>query len=94
VDDRQLPPIPQRLERLQLGVEAEEAVEIDRRGVAAVGAGNGDIRPRWKMAISCLERPEAATAVRAMKDGAKPRLTKANAPFFRKTRRETIEPPV
>src|SRR5260221_1318301 len=45
------------------------------------------------MAISCFERPEAATAVRAMKDGAKPRLTKAKAPFFRKTRRETIQPP-
>src|SRR5450631_3729833 len=46
--------------------------------------------PRWKIAISCLERPDAATAVRAMNDGAKPRLTNANAPFFRNTLRDNI----
>ena len=49
--------------------------------------------PRWKIAISCFERPEAATAVRAMNDGAKPRLTKANAPFFTKTRRDIMSEP-
>jgi hypothetical protein len=44
-------------------------------------------------AISCFDRPDAATAVRAMNDGAKPRLTNANAPFSRKTRRDTISNP-
>ena len=50
--------------------------------------------PRWKIAISCFARPDAATAVRAMNDGAKPRLTKANAPFFRNTRRDNITGPL
>ena len=40
--------------------------------------------------MSCFDRrvAPAANAVRARNDGAKPRLTSANAPFFRKTRRE------
>src|SRR5436305_7445634 len=52
--------------------------------------------PRWKIAISCLARPllPAANAVRERNDGAKPRLTKANAPFFRKIRRETMSSPL
>src|SRR6516165_12168993 len=47
--------------------------------------------PRWKIAMSCFARPlPCAYAVRARNDGAKPRLTRANAPFFRKTRRDVI----
>src|SRR6266851_1077572 len=42
--------------------------------------------------MSCFDRPDlpAANAVRARNDGAKPRLTNANAPFFRKTLRDCI----
>src|SRR5204862_7491169 len=40
--------------------------------------------------MSCFERPVAASAVRERNDGAKPRLTNANAPFFRKSLRETM----
>src|SRR5262245_14441724 len=48
--------------------------------------------PRWKIAISCfvLREAPAANAVRARNDGAKPRLTRANAPFFRKILREVM----
>src|SRR5438093_5983610 len=44
------------------------------------------------MAINCLRRVALAdaNAVRARNDGAKPRLTSANAPSLRKTLRETI----
>src|SRR2546422_1822264 len=48
--------------------------------------------PRWKIAISSFARAERpwANAVRARNDGAKPRLTTANAPFLRNTRRDVI----
>src|SRR5438045_1928896 len=42
------------------------------------------------MAMSCFDRPAAALAVRAMNDGAKPRLTNANAPFLTNTRRDIM----
>src|SRR5437899_2976601 len=42
--------------------------------------------------MSCFARPRGpcAYAVRARNDGAKPRLTSANAPSLRKARRENI----
>ncbi len=44
------------------------------------------------MAISSFGRPDApaANAVRARNDGAKPRLTNAKAPCFKKIRRDCI----
>src|SRR5439155_4381174 len=38
--------VPQRLQRLQPRVEAEESVEIDCRAVTRSGTSDGDARPR------------------------------------------------
>src|SRR5436190_21299841 len=46
--------------------------------------------PRWKIVTSTLRRGSTAATVRAMNCGAKPRLTNARPPFFRKMRRECM----
>src|SRR5262249_61317493 len=62
VHDRQLAAIPQRLERLEPRVEAEEPVEIDRRALAGVRARDGDARPR-AVVLALTERDDDVEAV-------------------------------
>ena len=70
MDDCQLVPFPQRLERLQAWVEPEEAVEVDRCGLGRSRTRNRDARPR-PVVLALAERHDDAQAVdrAALKDG-------------------------
>ena len=69
VDDRELPRLPERFQRLQPRVETEEAVEIERRAVARAGTSDRDARAS-SVVLALAERHDDAEAVdgAALKD--------------------------
>src|SRR5262249_10543261 len=46
VHDRQIAPVPQRLERSEPRIESKKTIEIERAGIAAPWPGNRNGRPR------------------------------------------------
>src|SRR5262249_24575622 len=70
VDDRKLPRVPQRLQRLQPWIEPEKAVEIERRSVARAGPSDRDARAS-PVVLALAERHDDAEAVdgAALEDG-------------------------
>jgi hypothetical protein len=62
VDDRELARRPERLQRFQARVQAEEAVEVEGARVAAAGASNRDARPR-PVVLLFAERHDDVEAV-------------------------------
>ena len=91
MDDGQLPRVPERLERLQPGIESKEAVEIERarRSVRRPGRCDRDARPR-AVILLVAERHDHVEAVdrAALKDGDEPLRPRGRARGKRRARQE------
>ena len=88
MDDRELPRLPQRRERREPRVEAEETVEIDRPVVAARRL-HRDPRPR-AVVLALAERHDDAEAVdrTALEDRDEPLRARRGARGIRRPREE------